>query len=94
MTTSPIDPVTEAQRTTSLDDRPPSSHAEVLSATEQSPGLGFSVPTLNGGVSTGSQSPSVSSWEGYRMIDVENETSIDSLAATHWGLSAEAEFEL
>jgi hypothetical protein len=45
-------------------------------------------------ISNGAQSLSANSWKGYRMIDVQSETSIDSLAVAQWGLSQEAELDL
>jgi hypothetical protein len=51
-------------------------------------------PPSHDSVSNDAQSPSANSWKGYRMIDVQSETSIDSLAVAQFGLSQEAELDL
>jgi hypothetical protein len=60
----------------------------------QPPLLDSTHSTSNGSIPDHSQSPSANSWKGYRMIDVESETSCDSVALAQWGLSPEAELDL
>ncbi|CZR60145.1 uncharacterized protein PAC_10041 [Phialocephala subalpina] len=78
-----------------LNGGPTSFHGERISASElRYSGPDSTLSVSNGPVPVDSQSPSASSWEGYRMIDVESKTSVDSLGVAQWGLSPEAELDL
>ena len=58
------------------------------------PGPGSTSLSSHDSASNDARSPSANSWKDYRMIDVQSETSMESLAVAQWALSQEAELDL
>lgn len=58
------------------------------------PGPGSNSLSPHDSVSNDARSPSANFWKDYRMIDVQSEKSVESLAVAQWALSQEAELDL